>query len=111
MEEQTIIEKLIELDTRAINISTRRKKQLEELEGRYKEEEKKMLRDYTSQIEDETKKTTKKILQEAQQEVDQLKLNTKEVLENMEREFEKSLKKITDEVLKRIFDISRESHG
>ena len=70
-----------------------------------------MLRDYASQIEDETKKTAQKILQEAQQEVDQLKLNTKEVLENMEREFEKSLKNITDEILKRIFDINRESHG
>jgi len=70
-----------------------------------------MLRDYASQIEDETKKTAQKILQEAQQEVDKLKLNTREVLENMEREFEKSLKNITDEILKRIFDINRESHG
>ncbi|HZK40199.1 MAG TPA: hypothetical protein VFC91_01355 [Atribacterota bacterium] len=111
MEEQTIIEKLIELDTRAVDISARRKKQLVELEGRYKEEEQKILKDYASQIEDETKKSTKKILQEGQQEVDQLKLNTKEVLENMELKFEKSLKNITDEILKRIFDINRESHG
>ena len=111
MEEQTIIEELIELDTRATDINARRKKQLAELKGRYQEEEKEMLRDYTSQIEDETKKTTKKMLKEAQQEVDQLKLNTREVLENMEREFEKSLKNITDEVVKRIFDIHRESHG
>jgi flagellar hook-basal body complex protein FliE len=111
MEEQTIIEELIELDTRATDINARRKKQLAELKGRYQEEEKEMLRDYTSQIEDETKKTTKKILKEAQQEVDQLKLNTREVLENMEREFEKSLKNITDEVVKRIFDIHRDSHG
>jgi ribosome recycling factor len=111
LEEQTIIEELIELDTRAVDISARRKKQLAELEGRYKEEEKKMFKDYASQIEDETKKTTKKILQEGQQEVDKLKLNTKEVLENMEREFEKSLKNITDEIIKQIFDINRESHG
>ena len=111
MEEQTIIEELIELDTRATDINARRKKQLAELKGRYQEEEKEMLRDYASQIEDETKKTTKKILKEAQQEVDQLKLNTKEVLENMEREFEKSLKNMTDEILKRILDIHRESHG
>jgi CRISPR/Cas system-associated protein Cas10 (large subunit of type III CRISPR-Cas system) len=111
MEEQTIIEELIELDTRATDINARRKKQLAELKGRYQEEEKEMLRDYASQIEDETKKTTKKILKEAQQEVDQLKLNTREVLENMEREFEKSLKNMTDEILKRIFDIHRESHG
>jgi len=111
LEEQTIIEKLIELDTRAVDISARRKKQLVELEGRYKEEEQKILKDYASQIEDETKKSTKKILQEGQQEVDQLKLNTKEVLENMELKFEKSLKNITDEILKRIFDINRESHG
>jgi len=111
LEEQTIIEKLIELDSRAVDISARRKKQLAELEGRYKEEEQKMLKDYESQIEDETKKSTKKILQEGQQEVDQLKLNTKEVLENMELKFEKSLKNITDEILKRIFDINRESHG
>jgi hypothetical protein len=111
LEEQTIIEELIELDTRAADISTGRKKQLAELEHRYKEEEREMLKDYTSQIEDETKKTAQKILQEAQREVDQLKLNTKEVLANMEREFEKSLKNITDEILKRIFDINRESHG
>jgi DNA integrity scanning protein DisA with diadenylate cyclase activity len=111
LEEQTIIEELIELDTRAANISAGRKKQLAELEGRYKEEEKEILRDYASQIEDETKKTTKKILQKAQQEVDKLKLNSKKVLENMEREFEKSLKNITDEILKRIFDINKESHG
>ena len=70
-----------------------------------------MHRNYASQIEDETRKTAKKILKEAQQEVDQLKLDTKEVLETMEREFEKSLKNITDEILKRIFDINRESHG
>ena len=111
MEEQTIIEELIELDTRATDINAKRKKQLAELKCRYQEEEKEMLRDYESQIEDETKKTTKKTLEEAQQEVDQLKLNTKEVLENMEREFEKSLKNMTDEILKRIFDIHRESHG
>lgn len=111
MEEQTIIEELIELDTRATDVNARRKKQLMELEGRYQEEEKEMLRNYASQIEDETKKTTKKILKEAQQEVDQLKLNTREVLDNMEREFEKSLKNMTDEILKRIFDIHRESHG
>jgi len=111
LEEQTIIEELIELDTRAADISTGRKKQLVELEHRYKEEEREMLKDYASQIEGETKKTAQKILQEAQQEVDQLKLNTKKVLENMEREFEKSLKNITDEILKRIFDINRESHG
>lgn len=111
MEEQTIIERLIELDTRAADKSARRKKQLADLERQCKEEEQKMFRDYASQIEDETKKTAQKILQEAQQEVDQLKLNTKEVLENMEREFEKSLKNITDEILKRIFDINRESHG
>jgi len=111
LEEQAIIERLIELDARAIDISAKRKKQLEELEGRHKEEEQEMLKDYASQIEDETKKSTKKILQEAQQEVDQLKLNTKEVLENMELKFGKSLKNITDEILKRIFDINRESHG
>lgn len=111
MEEQTIIEELIELDTRATDVNARRKKQLMELEGQYQEEEKEMLRNYASQIEDETKKTTKKILKEAQQEVDQLKLNTREVLDNMEREFEKSLKNMTDEILKRIFDIHRESHG
>lgn len=111
MEEQTIMEKLIELDTRAADISAGREKQLAELESSYKEEEKKMLKDYASQIEDETKKTTKKILKEAQQEVDQLKLSTREVLENMEREFGESLKIMTDEILKRIFDIHRESHG
>ena len=48
MEEQTIIEELIELDTRAADIHTRRKKQLAELEGRYKEEEKEMHRNYAS---------------------------------------------------------------
>lgn len=111
MEEQNIIEELIELDTRATDINTRRKKQLAELEAQYQEEEKKMLKDYASQIEDETKKTTKKILKEAQQEVDQLKLSTREVLENMEREFGESLKIMTDEIFKRIFDIHRESHG
>lgn len=111
MEEQNIMEELIELDTRATDINARRKKQLVELEGRYQEEEKEMLRDYASQIEEETKKTTKKILKEAQQEVNQLKLNNREVLENMEREFEESLKNMTDEILKRIFDIHWESHG
>ncbi len=111
MEEQTIMEKLIELDNRAAEINARRKKQIAELANRNKEEEQEILSAYTKQIEEETKKIAQKIVQEAQEEVDQLKLNTNEVLVNMEREFEKSLQGITDEIVKRIFTFNRESHG
>ena len=111
MEKQPIIERLIELDTKAAEINARRKKQLADLESQYTEDEQTMLKDYAYQTEDETKKITQNIIQESQQEVEKLKLNTKKVLENMELKFEKSQKNITDEILKRIFDINRESHG
>ena len=111
MEKQPIIERLIELDTKAVEINARRKKQLADLECQYKEEEQKMIRDYASQIRDETREITQKILQEGQQEVSKLKMDTKEVLEDMEQKFEKSQKNITDEILKRIFNIKKETHG
>ncbi len=111
MEKQSIIERLIGLDTKAAEIDARRKKQLEDLENQYKEEEQKMLKDYAYQTEDKTKKITQNIIQEAQQEFEKLKLNTKKVLEDMEQKFEKSQKNITDEILKRIFNIKKETHG
>lgn len=111
MEKQPIIERLIELDTKAIEMTERRKKQLADLESKYKKEEQKMLKDYAYQTEDETKKITQKILQEGQQEVSKLKMDTKEVLEDMELKFEKSQKNITDEILKQIFNIKKETHG
>jgi len=111
LENQPIIERLIELDTKAAEMNERRKKQLLDLENQYKEEEQKMLKDYAYQIEDETKKITKKILQEGQQEVSKLKMDTKAILENMEKKFEKSQKNITDEILKQIFNIKKETHG
>lgn len=111
MEKQPIIERLIELDTKAAEMTERRKKQLADLESQYKEEEQKMLRDYVSQVRDETRKITQKILQEGQQEVSKLKMDTKAILEDMEQKFEKSQKNITDEILKQIFNIKKETHG
>lgn len=111
MEKQPIIERLIELDTKAAEMTERRKKQLTDLESQYKEEEEKILKDYAIQIRDETRKTTQKILQEGQQEVSKLKMDTKEILEDMEQKFEKSQKNITDEILKQIFNIKKETHG
>lgn len=111
MEKQPIIERLIELDTKAAEMNERRKKQLVDLESQYKEEEQKMLRDYTSQIRDETREITQKIIQEGQQEVGKLKMDTKEILEDMEQKFEKSQKNITDEILKQIFNIKKETYG
>jgi len=92
LEKQSIIERFIELDTKAAEMTERRKKQLADLENQYKEEEQKMLRDYTSQIRGETRKITQKILQERQQEVSKLKMDTKVILEDMEQKFEKSQK-------------------
>ena len=111
MEKQPIIERLIELDTKAAEMTERRKKQLADLESQYKEEKEKILKDYAIQIRDETRKTTQKILQEGQQEVSKLKMDTKEILEDMEQKFEKSQKNITDEILKQIFNIKKETHG
>jgi len=111
LENQPIIERLIELDTKAAEMTERRKKQLADLENQYKEEEQKMLRDYTSQIRGETRKITQKILQERQQEVSKLKMDTKVILEDMEQKFEKSQKNITDEILKKIFNIKKETNG
>ena len=111
MEKQSIIERLIELDTKAAEMTERRKKQLADLESQYKEEEQKMLRDYMHQTKDEAKKITQKILQEGQQEVSKLKMDTKAILENMEQKFEKSQKNINDEILKQIFNIKKETHG
>lgn len=110
MEEQAIA-RLMELDARAAEISIGREKQLADIERRYKEEEQKMIKDFTRRIEDETREIAQKILQEGQQEVEKLNLKTGEILENMEREFEKSRKDMTDEILKRIFDVKRENHG
>ena len=111
LEEQTIIENLIEFDARAIEIEAKRKKQLKELTNRYKKEEQEIVNHYQKQIEEETREITQKIFQEAQQEVDQLKLKNKEVLEKMEWEFDKSLTNITDEIVKRIFEFKKENHG
>jgi len=77
LEKQPIIERLIELDTKAAEMNERRKKQLVDLESQYKEEEQKMLRDYMYQTKDEAKKITQKILQEGQQEVSKIKMDTK----------------------------------
>lgn len=111
MEKQAIIERLIELDTKAAEMTESRKKQLADMESQYKEEEQKMLRDYESQIRNETREITQKILQEGQQEVSKIKMDTKAILENMEQKFEKSQKNITDEILKQIFNIKKETHG
>ena len=111
MENQPIIERLIELDTKAAEMTERRKKQLVDLENQYKEEEQKMLKDYASQVRDETRKITQKILQEGQQEASKLKMDTKVILEDMEQKFEKSQKNITDEILKKIFNIKKETNG
>ena len=111
MEEQTIMEKLISLDTRAVDINTGRKKQLVNQERRYKEEEQKILKDYANHIEKETREITKNILQEAQKEVEKLKLDSKVILDNMEKKFEKSLEDITDEIIIKIFSMKKESHG
>ncbi|MEA1939060.1 MAG: hypothetical protein U9N03_00135 [Candidatus Caldatribacteriota bacterium] len=111
MEKQPIIERLIELDTKAAEMNERREKQLVDLESKYKEEEQKMLKDYKSQTKAATRKTTQKILQEAQQEVSNINMDTKEVIEDMERKFEKSWKNITGEILKQIFNIKKETHG
>jgi vacuolar-type H+-ATPase subunit H len=82
LEKQPIIERLIELDTKAAEINARRKKQLADLESQYKEEEQKMLRDYMYQTKDEAKKITQKILQEGQQEVSKIKMGTKAILDS-----------------------------
>ena len=111
MEKQSIIERFIELDTKAAEMTERRKKQLVDLESQYKEEEQKMLRDYASQVRDETRKITQKILQEGQQEVSKLKMDTKVILEDMEQKFEKSRNSITNEILNNIFNIKKENHG
>lgn len=110
MEEQAI-ERLMEIDARAVEISTSREKQLADLERRYKEEEQKMIRDFAQMIEDETRKAARNILQEGKEEVEKLNVKTRETLENMEREFEKICKDMADEIQKRIFDIKRETHG
>lgn len=110
MEEQAI-ERLMEIDARAVEISTSREKQLADLERRYKEEEQKMIRDFARMIENETEKAVQSILQEGREEVEKLSLKTRDVLENMEREFERICKEMADEIQKRIFDIKRETHG
>jgi len=46
LEKQPIIERLIELDTKAAEMSERRNKQLADLESRYKEEEQKIKKYY-----------------------------------------------------------------
>ncbi len=111
MEEQIMMEKLIELDTRAKEINEKRKVHIAELARRYQEEERGIIFGYKQQIEDETRKTARRILQEARQEVDELKRNNLKILENMEQEFHKSLAGITDEIVKRIFRTNSKRHG
>ena len=111
LEEQEIIEKLIELDARALEINTKRKKQLTDLANRYKEEEQEIINNYKKQIEEETKKITQKIVQKAQHEINQMKLKNRGILKTMEVDFEKSLKDITDEIMIQIFQFTRENNG
>jgi len=110
LEEKAIIERLMELDNRANKISEKRKKQLEDLKNKYKEEEQKIIMDYMCQIKNETKSTSIKILQEAQMEVKRQKVTTKEILETMERKFEKYQKNISDNILKKILYIKKEKN-
>jgi len=111
LEEPAIIEKLIELDARALEINKKRRNQLKFLASRYKEEEQEIVNNYNKQIEEETREITKKIVQEAQQEINQMKLKNKEILKTMEQDFENSLKDITDEIMRQIFQFSRENNG
>jgi len=107
LEEQDILETLINLDSRAIEINEKRKKQLAELTKRYKEEEVKIINHYKRLIEEETRAAVQKIQQEAQQEVNQLKLNNKELLEDMTQKFETHLVDITEEIVKKILESNR----
>jgi len=107
LEEQDILENLVNLDSRAIEINEKRKKQLAELTKKYKEEEAKIINHYKKLIEEEKRAAVQKIQQEAQQEVNQLKLNNKELLEDMNQKFEAHLADITEEIVKKILESNR----
>ncbi len=111
LDEQEIIEKLIELDVRALTINSRRKNQLVEITNQYKKEEQEIIKNYHWQTEKENVKTAQKILQEAQEEIEQFREKNKEILENMELEFKRSLATITAEIIQQIFQFNRENHG
>ncbi|MDD3655849.1 MAG: hypothetical protein PHI72_03685 [Atribacterota bacterium] len=111
MEEIDIIENLINLDSKAIEISEKRKEQLLDLTNQYKEEELKIIKNYKKQIEEKTRYIVQKMEQETEQEVNQLRLENKILLEDMQKKFEKNLKGIIDEIIKRIFEINRENYG
>ncbi len=107
MEEQDILENLINLDSRAIEINEKRKKQLVELTKKYKEEEAKIINHYKRLIEEETRAAVQKIHQQTQQEVNQLKLNNKKLLDDMTQKFETHLADISEEIVKRILEGNR----
>jgi len=111
LEEQEIIENLIKLDDRAFEINTERRKRLTRISNSYKEEEQKIIDKYREKTEEEIKVITQKILEEGQKEVKQMKLKNKEILQNMEQEFEDSVQGMIDEILKKIFHISNENNG
>lgn len=111
MEEQEIIEKLIELDDRAFDINTERRKRLTKMSNRYKEEEQETINQYRRRTEEQVKTVTQKILEEGQKEVGQIKFKNKEILQSMEQEFEESVQNMIDEIIKRIFHINSENNG
>jgi len=111
LEEQEIIEKLIELDDRAFEINAERRKRLTRISNRYKEEEQENINQYREKTEERIKAVTQNILQEGQNEVKQMKFKNKEILQNMEQEFEESVQDMINEIIKRIFHINSEKNG
>ncbi len=112
LEEQDTIEELIELDSRAFEINSKRKKQLIDITSQYKKEEENIIAEYKKQIEDETREVAQRILQEAQQEIEQMRIKNREALEGMELDFEKSSKEITEEIMRKIFQSNNTyNHG
>lgn len=111
MDERDIVNNLFNLDFKAAEVNETRKKQLTDLNNKYREEEQRIIQNYKEQIDEETKNIIQKSKQETDSEIKQLKLDNKRMLRNMEQKFDKHLIDMVVEIVEQIFKIDREDNG
>lgn len=111
MDEKDIINNLLNLDFKAAEVNENRKKQLTDLNKKYREEEQKIIQNYKAQTDEEIRNIIQKGKQETELAIKQSKLDSKILLENMKQKFDKNLTHIVEEIIEQIFKTDREDNG
>ncbi|HHY04968.1 MAG TPA: hypothetical protein GX534_07270 [Thermoanaerobacterales bacterium] len=106
--EEEVLSRLIDLDVKAQSLSSKREKELLELEKQYKLELKQMSEDYIERAEVEAKKAADRIINMGLQEVKDINSQGEALLNKMEKQFKNCRESIVQEVIQRLFHLTRD---